>query len=549
MRSDLVKKGVQRAASRALLRSLGLNDDEIARPWIAVVNSWNEIVPGHVHLRKISEAVKKGIRSTGGTPFEFDTIAVCDGMIQGTIGMRYSLPSRDLITDSIEIMVEAHQFDAMVLIPSCDKSVPGHLMAAARLDLPSIVVTGGPMEPGLYKGRELTLVDMRELIGAVNVGKITEEELNIIEGYACPGPGSCSMMGTANSMAAVTEALGMSLPKCATLHAVDSEKIRLAQDSGERIISLLRDNVKPSDIMTQDAFLNAITVDMALGGSLNTCLHLPAIAYELGIKIDLDTFDVISRKTPHICPIKPAGPFNLKDLERAGGIPAVMREVMPLLNLNCINVNGKTIKEIIENAKILERNVIHTLDNPVHTEGSVAILRGNLAPKGAVVKFVAVNPKMLKHTGPAKVFDCMEDAVDALWNHKINHGDVMVVRYEGPKGGPGMREMHMITSIMVGMELDSYVALVSDGRFSGSSRGPVIGHISPEAIEGGPLAVVENGDIISYDIKSRTIHLEIQEDELKKRIERWQPPKKTALKYLSRYSRLATSADIGAVLP
>ncbi|MDQ1278884.1 MAG: Dihydroxy-acid dehydratase [Thermoproteota archaeon] len=549
MRSDLVKKGVQRAASRALLKSLGLNDNEIARPWIAVVNSWNEIVPGHVHLRKISEAVKKGIYIAGGTPFEFDTIAVCDGMIQGTIGMRYSLPSRELITDSIEIMVEAHQFDAMVLIPSCDKSVPGHLMAATRLNIPSIVVTGGPMVPGVYKGQELTLVDMRELIGAVNVGKITEEELKIIEGYACPGSGSCSMMGTANSMAAVTEALGMSLPKCATLHAVDSEKIRLAQNSGDRIISLLGDNVRPSDIMTRDAFLNAITVDMALGGSLNTCLHLPAIAYELGINIDLDTFDAISKKTPHLCPIKPAGPFTLKDLDRAGGIPAVMKEVKPLLRLDCMTVNGKTIREIIENVKILERDVIHPLENPFHTEGSITVLKGNLAPKGAVVKSVAVNPKMLKHTGPAKVFDCMEDAIDALWNHRINHGDIIVVRYEGPKGGPGMREMHMITSIMVGMELDSHVALVSDGRFSGSSRGPVIGHVSPEAIEGGLLAVVKDGDIISYDIMSRIIHLEIQEDEFKKRLERWQPPKRNVPRYLSRYSRLAASADKGAVFP
>ena len=548
MRSNLVKKGVQRAASRALLKSLGLNDEEIARPWIAVVNSWNEIVPGHIHLRKISEAVKKGVRSAGGTPFEFDTIAVCDGMIQGTIGMRYSLPSRDLITDSIEIMAEAHQFDAMVLIPSCDKSVPGHLMAAARLNLPSIVVTGGPMLPGLYKGRELTLVDMREFIGAVNVGKITEEELKTIESYACPCPGSCSMMGTANSMVAVTEALGMSLPGCATLHAVDSKKIRVAEDSGERIIGLLRDGVRPADIMTEDAFLNAITVDMALGGSLNTCLHLPAIAYELGIKIDLGTFDAISRKTPYLCPIKPAGPYNLKDLDKAGGIPAVMKEVKPLLRLNCITVNGKTVKENIEKVKILNRDVIHPLENPVHVEGSIVVLKGNLAPKGAVVKHVAVNPKMLKHSGPAKVFDCMEDAIDALWNHKIIRGDIIVVRYEGPKGGPGMREMHMITSILVGMELDSYVALVSDGRFSGSSRGPVIGHVSPEAIEGGPIAVVEDGDVISYDMLSRMIHLEIQESELRERLKRWHAPKKTALRYLARYSRLASSADRGAVL-
>lgn len=549
MRSDLIKKGIKQATSRALLKALGLNDEEIARPWVAVVNSWNEIVPGHIHLRKIAEAIKRGVRSAGGTPFEFNTIAVCDGMIQGTTGMHYSLPSRDITADSIETMVEAHQFDAMVFIPSCDKSVPGHLMAAARLNLPSIVVTGGPMLPGLYKGRVLTLVDMREFIGAVNAGKITEEELKAIENYACPGPGSCSMMGTANSMATVTEALGMSLPRCATAHAVDSKKIRLAEESGKGIIDLLKDNVKPSDIMTENAFMNAITVDMALGGSLNTCLHLPAIAHELRIKIELETFDAISRKTPHLCPIKPAGPYNLKDLDEAGGVPAVMKEVKSLLRLDCLTVNGKTIGENLEQVEVLNREVIHPLGRPVHSEGSVIVLKGNLAPKGAVVKHVAVNPKMLKHKGPARVFDCMEDAVEALWNHKIMSGDVIVVRYEGPKGGPGMREMHMVTSILVGMGLDSCVALVSDGRFSGSSRGPVIGHVSPEAAEGGPIAVVEEGDVISYDMPGRRLNLEVSEKELEERLRKWCAPQKGVLKYLARYSRIATSADQGAVLP
>lgn len=548
MRSDEVKKGIKRAAHRALLKSLGLTDQEIARPWIAVVNSWNEIVPGHVHLRKIAEAVKRGVRLAGGTPFEFNTIAVCDGIAQGTIGMRYSLPSREITADSIETMVEAHQFDAIVFIPSCDKSVPAHLMASARLNLPSIIVTGGPMFPGWYKGKKLTLADMREFIGAVKAGKLTEEELRIIEDRACPGPGSCSMMGTANTMAAVTEALGMSLPGCATAHAVDSKKIRIAKESGRKVMDLLKNNVKPSDIMTEDAFLNAISVDIALGGSLNACLHLPAIARELGIKIGLDTFDSASRKTPHVCPIKPAGPYTLRDLEEAGGVPAVMKQIRKLLNLGCQTVSGQTLEKNIERAHVLNQEVIRPLDKPFNKEGSVAVLMGNLAPKGAVVKQVVVNPSMLVHEGLARVFDCMEDAVDALWDGKIESGDVVIVRYEGPKGGPGMREMHMITSILVGMGLDASVALVTDGRFSGSTRGPAIGHVSPEAAEGGPIAVAKDGDIISYNIPSRKLDIKISKDELNERLKGWKAPQKTVLSYLARYSKTVTSADQGAVL-
>ncbi len=547
-RSDIMKKGLERAAHRALLKSLGLSDEEIARPWVAVVNSWNEIVPGHIHLRRLAEAVKVGVKEAGGTPFEFNTIAICDGLCQGTKGMRYSLPSRDIIADSIEAMVEAHLFDAMVLIPSCDKSVPGHLMAAARLNLPSIVVTGGPMLPGRYMGRDLTLTDMREFVGAVAAGKLTMEELSKIEGVACPGPGSCSMMATANTMAALTEALGMSLTGCATMHAVEPRKDIISKESGKRIISLLEAGIRPTDIMTEDAFRDAITVDMALGGSLNTCLHLPAIASEMGIRIPLELFDKVSRKTPHICPIKPAGGYTLKDLEEAGGVPAVMKELMPLLSTNRITVTGKTMKENITEAKILRREVIRPLNNPIHKEGSIAVLRGNLAPQGAVVKHVAVREEMMCHEGPARVFNSMERAVEALMNNEVQRDDVIVIRYEGPKGGPGMREMHMVTSILVGMGLDTSVALVTDGRFSGSTRGPMIGHVSPEAAEGGPIAVVKDGDIVSYAIPKRVINVKVSEDELRRRLERWRPTVFEGRGFLRRYVREVKPSYEGARL-
>ena len=548
MRSDLIKKGVERAAQRALLKSLGLTDRDIEKPWIAIVNSWNEIVPGHVHLRQIAEAVKAGVRETGATPFEFNTVAVCDGLCQGTVGMRYSLPSRDLTAECIEVMVEAHQFDAMVLIPSCDKSVPGMLMAAARLNTPSIVVTGGPMLPGLYRGKKLTLVEVRECIGAVKAGRMSVDELREVEERVCPGAGSCSMMATANTMAAVTEALGMSLPGCATTHAIDAEKLRIAKESGKKISELLNSGIKPSKIMTKEAFENAITVNVAIGGSLNTCLHLPAIANELGVRIDLALFDFISRKTPHICPIKPAGPYTVKDLDDAGGIPAVMKRLESLLHPSVITVTGKTLRENIAPAKVSNKMVIRPLNDPVHNEGAVAVLKGNIAPNGAVVRQVAVRKEMLKHKGPERVFDCMEDALEALWNDAIEEGDVIVVRYEGPKGGPGMREMHMITSVLVGMGLDASVALITDGRFSGSTRGPAIGHVSPEAAEGGPIAVVKDGDTISYDIPARRIEVEITREKLRSRLEEWRPPDKKLKGYLARYSMLARSADHGATL-
>lgn len=548
VRSDAIKKGLQRTAQRALLKSTGLTDEEIERPWIAVVNSWNEIVPGHIHLRRISEAAKAGISEAGGVPFEFNTIAVCDGLCQGTLGMKYSLPSRDLTADSIEVMVEAHQFDAMILIPSCDKSVPGMLMAAARLNIPSIVVTGGPMLPGLYKGKSLTLADVREYIGAAKAGRIGLDFLKAVEEHACPGPGSCSMMATANTMACLTEAMGMSLPGCATAHAIDAAKLRIARESGKRLLELLKEKIKPSEIMVTEAFENAITVDVALGGSLNTCIHLPAIANELGIRIELDLFDLISRKTPHISPIKPVGPYTVKDLDSAGGVSAVMKNLKSLLHIDVKTVTGKTLRENIEHVRVFNHRVIRPINNPVHSEGAIAVLRGNIAPNGAVVRQVALRKEMLKHEGPARVFDCMEDALKALWTNKIEEEDVIIIRYEGPKGGPGMREMHMVTSVLVGMGLDANVALITDGRFSGSTRGPAIGYVSPEAAEGGPIAVVRECDFISYDIPARRITIKITDKELRRRLERWKPPSKKVKGYLARYSKLALSADHGAVL-
>ena len=548
MRSDCIKKGVLRTAHRSLLRSLGLTTEEINRPWIAVVNSWNEIVPGHFGLRRIADAVKAGIRMAGGTPFEFNTISVCDGMIQGTSGIHYSLPSREVIADSIEIMIEAHRFDGAVYIPSCDKSIPGNLMAAIRLNIPSIFVTGGPMLPGVYQGQKLTLVDIREFIGAFRVGELSEEELAKIEMCACPGVGSCSMMGTANTMASVTEALGMSLSGCATAHAESSKKARIAKQSGVRIMKLLEDGIRPSDVVTEESLENAIKVVMAVGGSLNACLHIPAIAYELGYKTDLELFDDISRKTPYICHMKPAGPYNLLDLDEAGGIPAVMKEIRSLLNLECLTVGGEKVKEVVEKANILRREVICPIKTPIHTEGGIAVLKGNLAPKGAVVKQVAIKPEMMQHEGPARVFDRMEDAVDALWNKEINQGDVIIIRYEGPKGGPGMGEMHMITSVLVGMKLDDSVALVTDGRFSGSTRGPAIGHVSPEAALGGPIAAVNEGDKISYNIAHRNLEVKISDEEIKSRLEKIKVPERMCKGYLKRYSRHITSANKGAVL-
>ncbi len=549
LRSKELYDGLERAAHRALLYSVGFTEEDFGKPLVAVVNSWNEIVPGHIHLRGLAEAVKGGIREGGGIPMEFNTIAICDGLCQGHIGMSYPLPSREVIADSIELMVESHRFDAMVMLCSCDKIVPAHIMAALRMNIPSIIVTGGPMYPGKYKEFEgITLSNMREYIGKAKVGEISYEELAEIERCALPGPGSCSMMGTANTMSCIAEAMGMTLTGCGTSHATSSEKLRTARKSGLRIIQMLEEGLTPDRIVTEEAITNATTVAMALGGSTNMALHIPAIAHERGIAFPLEMFDRISRNTPHLCDIRPSGKYPVSSLEDAGGIPAVMKELEAKLELNVLTVTGRTMGENIQKARVLDRDVIRPISDPVHPEGSLAILRGNLAPNGAVVKQTSVHEKMMVHRGPARTFNSMEDAVDALMDDGVKGGEVMVIRYEGPQGGPGMREMHMVTSILMGLGLGDKVALVTDGRFSGSTRGPCIGHISPEAAEGGPIALVEEGDMIEVDIPKRTLSLLVSDGELSRRAEHFTPVGKEARGALRRYSLLAKSADKGAIL-
>ena len=539
LRSDEIKRGVKRAPHRALLKALGVTDSDMNKPFIAVVNSFTTVVPGHIHLKGIAEAVKAGVRYAGGVPFEFSTIAVCDGIAMGHEGMRYSLPSREVIADSVEIMVQAHRFDGMVLVTNCDKITPGMLMAAARLNVPSIVVTGGPMLTGILDGKRVGFASISEAVGKVVAGEMSEEELKRLEDAACPGCGSCSGMFTANTMACITEALGMSLPGCATALAVSALKLRIAKESGERILELLREDLKPSDIMTAEAFENAIAVDMALGGSTNAVLHLSAIAGEAGIPLPLSLFDKISRRVPHLCNMVPSGPYALEDLDAAGGIPALMKELSPLLHLDAVAVTGKTMEKNIEGAMVLNAEVIRPLANPVHKEGGIAVLRGNLAPKGSVVKTVAVSPGMLVHKGPARVFDSEEEAMKAIVGRKIERGDVVVIRYEGPKGGPGMREMLSPTATISGMGLSGSVALVTDGRFSGATRGPCIGHVSPEAAEGGPIAALRNGDLIEINIPKRILRVELEDGEIKNRLRSWKPkPPKVKRGYLVRYSSL-----------
>ncbi|MBN1686636.1 MAG: dihydroxy-acid dehydratase [Spirochaetales bacterium] len=549
LRSEELHGGLERSAHRALLYSVGFKKEDFGKPIIAVVNSWNEIVAGHIHLRELSSEVKRGIREAGGVPVEFDTIAICDGLCQGHVGMRYPLPSREIIADSIEVMVESHRFDGMVMICSCDKIVPGHIMAAARVNIPSIIVTGGPMQPGNYgKFEGITLSSMREFIGRTKRGEISFEQLEEIEKTACPGPGSCSMMGTANTMSCLAEALGLSLTGCGSSHA-DSEKKRLiAYESGKRILGMLEENLRPLDILTDEALANAASVGVSIGGSTNMTLHLPAIAHEAGLSFPLVKFDEISRKSPHICDINPSGRFPLSRLEAAGGIPAVMRELGDRLNTGVLTVTGKTLGENIRGAEVLDRQTIRPVDDPVHEQGSIAVLRGNLAPDGAVVKQSGVHAKMMVHSGPARPFSSMEEAVDALMQDRIHHGDVMVIRYEGPRGGPGMREMHMVTSILMGLGFGESVALVTDGRFSGSTRGPCIGHISPEAARGGTIASVQEGDIIDIDIPGRKLHLRVDDATLKDRAKHYVPVIKEARGALKRYAALATSADRGAIL-
>ncbi|MEM2602457.1 MAG: dihydroxy-acid dehydratase [Candidatus Bathyarchaeia archaeon] len=525
MLSSKMKGGVEAAPRRALLKASGLSDEDISKPLIAIVNSWNEIVPGHVHLRRISEAVKAGVRSNGGTPLEFDTIAICDGIAMGHEGMKYSLFSRDLIADSVEAMVRAHAFDAMVLISSCDKILPGHLMAAARLDIPAIVVTGGPMYPGTYRGRRVDVISVFEAIGELKRGAISEQDLAELEASACPGPGSCAGMFTANTMACLTEAMGMSLPGCATSHAVTAKKLRIAEGSGRRIMDLLRSGIKPSDIMTLGAFRNAIAVDMALGGSTNSVLHLRAIAAELGIDLRLEEFDEIGRRVPHICDMRPSGPYFMSDLDRAGGVPAILRRLEPFLSKEEMTVSGRRIGELLKNVSIEDEEVIRPLERPVHPEGGIAILRGNLAPKGAVIKYSSVPETMLRFAGEAVVFDSEEEAVEGISKGRVEEGDVVVIRYEGYVGGPGMREMLGPTSLIMGMGFER-VALVTDGRFSGGTRGPCIGHVDPEAALGGPIAAVRDGDRIEIDIPRRRLELALQSEEIERRLKELEPKRK-----------------------
>lgn len=537
MRSDMVKKGVDKTPHRALLKALGLTDKDIAKPFIGVANSYTNIVPGHIHLNQIAGAVKAGVVAAGGTPFEFNTIAVCDGIAMGHEGMRYSLPSRELIADSVEVMMQAHRLDGLVLVTNCDKITPGMLMAAARLDIPAIMITGGPMASGWLDGKKIGYSSVPEGLGKHYAGKMTVEELCRLENAACPGCGSCNGMFTANTMACVTEALGMSLPYCAASLATSSLKLRLAKETGERIVKLINENLTPSTILKKEAFQNAITVDMALGGSTNTVLHVLAIAKEVGVELPLKVFDKIGRRVPHLCSMIPSGPYSMEDLHAAGGIPAVMKELSPLLNLNALTVTGKVIRDNIADAKVVDANVIRPLTNPVHKEGGIAILTGNIAPKGSVVKTAAVSPKMLKHSGPAKVFNSETEAVASIRKREVQPGDVVVIRYEGPKGGPGMPEMLIPTATIAGMGLSESVALITDGRFSGATRGPCIGHVAPEAAEAGPIAIIKNGDTITIDIPNRILKVELTEQEIKKRLETWKPkPPRITKGYLARYS-------------
>ena len=548
MRSDSMKKGLERAPHRSLFKALGLTDEEIERPMIGIANSANEVIPGHLHLHQLSDAVKAGIRMAGGTPLEFFTIGVCDGIIMGHEGMKYSLSSRELIADSIESMAMAYPFDGLVLIPNCDKIIPGMMMAAARLNIPTILISGGPMLAGEFQGKEIDLITVFEWVGKVKTGEMTLNELKEAEGCACPGVGSCAGMFTANSMNCLAEVLGLALPYNGTIPAVFADRIRLAKKTGMQIMELVKKGTKPSHILTEKAFENAVTVDMAFGGSTNTSLHLPAIAREAGIKLSLQTFNKISRKTPHLCNMSPGGPHHIQDLHRAGGIPALMKELDRggLIHQDPLTVTGKSVGENLRGKKILNPEVIRSMEKPYHPTGGLAVLFGNLAPDGAVVKQSAVDEVMLQHRGPARVFDSEEEAIKVILNRKIKKGEVVIIRYEGPKGGPGMREMLAPTSAIVGVGRDRDVALLTDGRFSGGSRGAAIGHISPEAAEGGPIAVVRNGDQIEIDIPGRKLNLLISSEELKKRLSKWKPPKKELKGYLKRYARLVTSANTGA---
>ena len=551
MRSDAVKTGTQQAPHRSLFNALGMTKEEMERPLVGIVCSYNEIVPGHMNLDKIAQAVKLGVAMAGGTPVMFPAIAVCDGIAMGHVGMKYSLVTRDLIADSTEAMAMAHQFDALVMIPNCDKNVPGLLMAAARINVPTVFVSGGPMLAGHLNGHKTSLSSMFEAVGAYAAGKLTEEGLTECENKTCPTCGSCSGMYTANSMNCLTEVLGMGLKGNGTIPAVYSERIRLAKHAGMQVMEMYRRNIRPRDIMTKEAILNALTVDMALGCSTNSMLHLPAIAHEIGWDFDISFANEISAKIPNLCHLAPAGPTYMEDLNEAGGVYAVMNELAQagLLHTECMTVTGKTVGENIKDCANLNPEVIRPLDNPYSTTGGLAVLRGNLAPDGSVVKRSAVVAEMMVHEGPARVFDCEEDAIAAIKGGKIVEGDVVVIRYEGPKGGPGMREMLNPTSAIAGMGLGSSVALITDGRFSGASRGASIGHVSPEAAVGGPIALVEEGDIISINIPELKLELKVSDEELAARKAKWQPREpKVTTGYLARYAAMVTSGNRGAIL-
>ena len=551
MRSDKMKTGVDKAPHRSLFKAMGYIDEEISKPLIGIVNSQNEIVPGHIHLDQIAEAVKAGVRIAGGTPIEFPAIAVCDGIAMNHTGMKYSLASREIIADSTEIMASAHAFDGLVLIPNCDKVVPGMLMAAARLNIPAIVVSGGPMLAGAVRNNPVSLSTVFEAVGKVKAGKMSAAELAEMENQACPSCGSCSGMFTANSMNCMTEVLGMALPGNGTVPAVLSERTRLAKYSGIKIMELVEKDIKPLDILTEKSFENALTVDMALGCSTNTVLHLPAIAHEAGIKLELDYINHISSKTPNLCKLSPAGSHHIEDLNAAGGIQAVLNELDKegLIHADVLTVTANKLKDGFTNREILNTQVIREIENSYSKTGGIAILKGNLAPEGAVVKKSAVAPEMLKHRGPARVFNSEEATVEAMAEGKINKGDVIVIRYEGPKGGPGMREMLTPTATIAGMGLDKDVALITDGRFSGATRGASIGHVSPEAAEKGPIAIIEEGDIIEIDIENCVLNVELSSEEINQRFEKLiAPEQKVSKGYLARYAKLVTSASTGAVL-
>jgi len=550
MRSDVVKKGVIRAPHRSLLKALGITDEEMKRPFIGVAQAANEIIPGHLHLKRIAQAAKDGIRMAGGIPFEFSTIGICDGIAMNHEGMKYPLPSRELIADSIEVMAKAHAFDALVLVPNCDKIVPGMIMGALRVNIPTILISGGPMLAGFYQGKNIALSNVFEAVGKFQTHSISEKELKEVEDYACPGVGSCAGLYTANSMNIFAEAVGIALPGNGTIPAVDARRIRLAKHAGMKIMELLKKDIKFLDIISKKAIENAITVEMALGGSSNTMLHALAIAFEAGIPFDIDDFNHIREQVPQLCSLSPAGGYHIQDLDKAGGISALIKELSKkkIINLGEITVSGQNIGQNVENAHILDNKVIRTIENSYNPKGGIVFLKGNLAPQGGVVKSSAVHPDMLKHQGPARVFNSEEESTKAILEGKIKKGDVIVIRYEGPKGGPGMREMLTATSAIAGMGLDKDVALITDGRFSGATRGASIGHIAPEAAMGGPIAIIEEGDIIEIDIPEKRLNIKLEEDEINERLKRLKVPEsKVKSGYLKYYTDLVGSADKGAI--